>query len=114
MSTGGFTLRKWHEKITADQAPNLIETNDDNLARSTETSDNGQARKEPVKVLGIPWDVDEDTLLLCQIIKVCHYFIGHKAISVTALCKNLRSDRTVNTLYDQDENILSRVMSSKD
>ena len=70
MTTGGFTLRKWHtnskhlqEKIAADQAPNLIKTNDDNLARSTKTSDNGQARKEPVKVLGIPWDVDEDTLL---------------------------------------------------
>ena len=70
MSTGGLTLRKWHtnskhlqQKIAADQAPNLIETNDDNLARSTETSDNGQARKEPVKVLGMPWDVDEDTLL---------------------------------------------------
>ena len=51
------------KKKAADHAPNLIETNDDNLARNTVTSDNGQGKKEPVKVLGIPWDVDEDTLL---------------------------------------------------
>ena len=68
MSSGGFTLRKWHtnskylqEKIATDRLENQQEAND----KADITPGSNQecnTRKDPVKVLGIPWNVDEDTL----------------------------------------------------
>jgi hypothetical protein len=68
MSSGGFTLRKWHtnskhlqEKIATDRAENQHEGND--KANNIPWSDQEcKTRNDPVKVLGIPWNVDEDTL----------------------------------------------------
>ena len=68
MSSGGFTLRKWHtnskhlqKKIATDRAENQHEAND--KANNTPGSDQEcKTRNDQVKVLGIPWNVDEDTL----------------------------------------------------
>ena len=68
MSSGGFTLRKWHtnskhlqKKIATDRAENQHEAND--KANNTHGSDQEcKTRNDQVKVLGIPWNVDENTL----------------------------------------------------
>jgi hypothetical protein len=60
MSSGGFTLRKWHtnskhlqEKIATDRAENQHEGND--KANNIPWSDQEcKTRNDPVKVLGIP------------------------------------------------------------
>ena len=68
MSSVGFTLRKWHtnskhlqEEIATDRAENQHKGNDkaNNIPGSDQEC---KTRNDPVKVLGIPWNVDEDTL----------------------------------------------------
>ena len=55
---GGFTLHKWHSNVKVLEDTNhTITTNEDRLT-STEDTTNPRA----TKILGIPWQKEEDTL----------------------------------------------------